>query len=66
MAKFKIGDKVRVRPDANSQFRGRVGTVQKLPNEVTNVTGYMVKIDLQGFAPTCQISEKDLEPVSGQ
>jgi hypothetical protein len=64
MAKFKIGDKVRIRPDANSQFRGHIGTIEKLPNDYANVNGYMVKIEMQGFAPTYQVLEKDLEALS--
>jgi hypothetical protein len=64
MAKFKISDKVRIRPDTNSQFRGRIGTIEKLPNEYANVNGYMVKIELQGFTPTCQVLEKDIEAIS--
>jgi len=64
MAKFKIGDKVRIRLDANSQFRGRIGTVEKLPNEYINILGYIVKIESQGFAPTCQVLEKDMETPS--
>ena len=64
MAKFKIGDKVRIRPDANSQFRGRIGTVEKLPSEYANVNGYTVKIELPGFTPTCQVLEKEIEAVS--
>lgn len=64
MAKFKIGDKVRIRPDASSQFRGRIGTIEKLPNEYANVNAYMVKIEMQGFTPTCQVLEKELEAVS--
>jgi hypothetical protein len=64
MAKFSIGDRVRIRLDANSQFRGRFGTVEKLPNEYINMPGYTVKIELQLFTPTCQVQEKDMETVS--
>jgi hypothetical protein len=66
MAKFKKGDKVKIRPDANSQFRGRIAIIQKEPDRYSNAYGYVVKIDAQGFAPTCQISENDLEAVTGK
>ena len=66
MSKFKIGDKVRVRPDVNSQFRGRVGIVEKEPNKNANLFGYTVKIELSGFKPTCQFVEQDLEAVSNK
>ncbi len=61
MAKFNVGDKVRIRLDANSQFRGRVGTVEKLPNEYSNIPGYVIRIETPGFAPSCQVLERDLE-----
>ena len=64
MAKFNIGDKIRIRLDANLQFRGRIGTVEKLPNEYANVHGYTVRIELKGFTPSCQVLEKDIEAVS--
>ena len=64
MAKFKIGDRVRIRADTNSQFRGRIAIVQKVPNLYTNTFGYIVKIESQGFAPTCQVGENDLEAVN--
>lgn len=61
MAKFRIGDRVKIRLDADSQFRGRIGIIENLPNEYAKVSGYKVKIESPGFAPTCQVSEKDLE-----
>ncbi len=61
MAKFKIGDKVKIRQDANSQFRGRTGTIEKLPNEYADIPGYMIRVELDGFTPKCQVLEKDLE-----
>lgn len=63
MAKYKIGDRVRIRHDANSQLRGRIGIVEKEPNEYAYVFGYVIKVDLNGFSPTCQVLEKDLEAV---
>jgi hypothetical protein len=64
MAKFKKGDRIKIHLDANSQFRGRIGVIEKESNEYGNTLGYMVKIESHGFARTCQVLEKDLEAVS--
>jgi hypothetical protein len=64
MAKFKKGDKVRIRKDANSQFRGRIATITEEPRVGAGIIGYMVKIEAGGFAPTCQVLENDLENVN--
>jgi hypothetical protein len=64
MAKFEIGDRVRVRTDTNSQFRGRIGIVEKIPNRYAKVPDYTLRIEGLGFTPSCQISEQDLEAVS--
>jgi ribosomal protein L21E len=61
MSNFQIGDKVKIRPDADSQFRGRTGTIVNLPNLYSKIPGYKVKIETTGFSSTCQILEKDLE-----
>jgi hypothetical protein len=63
MAKFKIGQKIKIRTDANSQFRGRTGTIEKVPNEYGNTFGYLVKIQSPGFTPTCQVLETDIEAI---
>jgi ribosomal protein L21E len=66
MAEFKIGDKVRIRLDANSQFRGRIGTVENEPNdnESATVVGYMVKFESKGNTSTCLFDEQVLEAIS--
>ena len=64
MAKYKKGDRVRISSGANSQFRGRTGVIEREPNDYANTSGYIVKIESQGFSPTCQVLEKDLEAIS--
>ena len=66
MTKFKIGDRVRIRPDTNSQFRSRIGVIENEPDAYGNQKGYIVKIEGQGFTPKCQILEEDLEAVTGK
>ena len=61
MAQFKKGDRVRIRRDADSQFRGRLGIIQEEPRLGAGILGYIVKVEASGFAPTFQVSEKDLE-----
>ena len=64
MPKFKKGDKVKVRSDSNSQFRGRIGIVSE--NPVNDSYGYMyiIKFESKGYTPTYRIGERDLEAVS--
>lgn len=64
MAKYKKGDRVRISPDANSQFRGRTGIVETEPSEYAHTFGYLVKVESQGFAPTCQVLENEIEAAS--
>ena len=61
MPKFKKGDKVRIRVDTSSPFRGRIGIVDNGPNdnESATVVGYMVK-----FESTCLFDEQVLEAIS--
>ena len=64
MAKFKKGDRIKIRRDANSQFRGRIGVVTEEPKTQAGVFGYIVKIEAGGFSPVCQVMEKDMEAFS--
>jgi len=64
MAKFKKGDRIMIRRDANSQFRGRIGIVTEEPKIQAGIFGYIVKIEAGGFSPACQVMEKDMEAVS--
>ncbi len=61
MAKFKKGDRVKVRLDSNSPFRGRTGIVSE--NPVSDSYGYMyiIKFESKGYSPTYRIGERDLE-----
>ena len=61
MPKFKKGDKVRVRMDTTSPFRGRIGTIDEEPNE--KAFYYMVKFESAGFTRAYFFAEQDLESI---
>ena len=61
MAQFKKGDRVRIRPDTSSQFRGHNGTVTEEPISASGILGYIVEIDYRGLKLSYQFSEKELE-----
>ncbi len=63
MPAFKKGDRVKVRLDANSTYRGRVGVVNEAPASDSFGFWYMVKFESKGFSPVTRIAEKDLEAV---
>jgi hypothetical protein len=64
MAKFKIGDKVRVRLDSPSPYRGRTGVVHEELSGDPSGFRYMVKFELRGLAAVNRFAEKDLEAMS--
>ena len=65
MAKFKVGDKVRVRLDSPSPYRGRIGVIrQELPGDLSG-SRYMVRFELGDLRALSRFDEKDLEAVSG-
>ena len=64
MAKFKKGDKVRIRVDTSSPFRGRIGIVDNEPNESATVVGYRVKFESKGNTSTCLFDEQVLETMT--
>jgi hypothetical protein len=64
MPKFKKGDKVRVRLDTVSPYRGRIGTVDEEPTK--NAFWYMVKFESKGFTRVYFFAEQDLESVYSQ
>ena len=59
MPKYKKGDKVRVRADVVSPYRGRIGTVNEEPTK--DAYWYMLKFESKGFARTHFFTEQDLE-----
>ena len=64
MAKFKIGDKVRVRVDTASLYRGRIGTVDEELIGGSHGFWYMVKFESKGFTRNYRFVERDLEGIS--
>jgi hypothetical protein len=62
--KFKKGDKVRVRFDTPSVYRGRVGTIDEEPKRDSSGFWYMMRFESRGFTGAYSFGEQDLEPVS--
>lgn len=58
MARFKKGDKVRVRMDVTSLYRGRVGTIDQEPPK--EAYWYMVRFESNGER-TFFFTDRDLE-----
>ena len=61
MPNFKQGDKVRVRLDTASPYRGRIGIVDEKLVRNSYGSWYMVKFESQGFARNYRFVEQDLE-----
>lgn len=64
MLKFKKGDKVRVRLDSASPYRGRIGVVDKEPEKDSFRFWYMVKFESRGLAAVNRFAEEELERAS--
>lgn len=64
MPKFKKGDKVRVRLDTSSAYRGRTGTVDEEPEKDSFGYWYMVKFESKGFTRSYRFIEQDLEAIN--
>jgi hypothetical protein len=65
MSKFKQVDKVRVRLDTASPYRGRVGIVGEQPIRDSFGFWYMVKFVSKGFSRNYCFVEQDLELMNG-
>ena len=61
MRKFKKGDKVKVRLDTSSPYRGRSGVVQHELPEDSQGFSYMVEFRSAGLHATSRFAERDLE-----
>ena len=61
MPKFQKGDKVRVRLDTASVYRGRIGTIDEEPKQDSFGFWYMVRFESRGFTGAYSFPEKDLE-----
>ena len=64
MPKFKKGDKVKVRVDTTSPYRGRIGIVDREPIKVSTGFSYTVKFESTGFTRSYLFAEHDLEAVN--
>ncbi len=62
MPVFKKGDKVKVRFDTASPYRGRAGFVDEEPVQDSYGFSYMVKFESNGFTRVYRFLERDLEP----
>jgi len=65
MPKFKKGDRVRVRSDSASTYRGRIGLVDRGPITHSGALDsfYVVRFGEKDFLATIQFPENELEPV---
>ena len=63
MPKFNKGDKVRVRMDTASPYRGHIGTVDEEPNKDSYGFWNMVKFETKGFTRSYRFVEQDLEAI---
>ncbi len=64
MPKFKKGDKVRVRLDTITPYRGRTGIVDSEVAKDSYGFSYMVKFESKGLTSIIRFTENDLEGVS--
>jgi len=64
MPKFKTGDKVRVRLDSASPYRGRIGVIDKESMKDSYGFWYMVKFERRDLLAVNRFVEQDLERVS--
>lgn len=65
MPKFKKGDKIKVRLDTTSPYRGHIGTVDEEPIKDSFGFWYMVKFESKGFTRNYRFVEQDLELAGG-
>jgi hypothetical protein len=67
MAKFNKGDKVRVRLESHSPYRGRVGVVDENPSTYSSPSKrasgfwYMVRFEWKGLHPSARFMEEELD-----
>lgn len=64
MPKFTRGDKVKVRLDTASPYRGQTGVIDREPVRDSYGFSYMVKFDSRGMVVTSRFNEQDLEKAS--
>ena len=63
MTMYKKGDKVRIRLDTVSPYRGRIGVIDEEPSEDSWGFWYMVKFESKGFIRHYRFLEQDLSSV---
>ena len=64
MGKFKKGDKVKVRLDTSSPYRGRTGVVRHEILQDSQGSWYLVEFQATGLRATSRFVERDLEATS--
>lgn len=64
MPKFKKGDRVKVRLDTVSPYRGRDGIVDAEPTRDSYGFWYMVRFESKGFSRSYRFVEQDLEALT--
>ncbi len=63
MPKLKKGDKVRVRLDTTSPYRGRIGIIDEEHAKDSYGFWYTVKFETTGFTRSYRFAEQDLEQI---
>jgi hypothetical protein len=63
MPKMNVDEKVKVRLDTSSPYRGRPGVISEILNEDSYGSWYMVKFESKGFSTAYRFNEKDLEKI---
>ena len=61
MANLNVDDKVKIRLDTSSPYRGRSGVITEVLNADSYGEWYMVKFESKGFSTSYRFNEKDLE-----
>jgi hypothetical protein len=61
MPKFKKGDRVRVRLDTSSPYRGRIEIVDEEPTQDSNGFWYILKFESGGFTRSYRFLERHVE-----
>jgi len=64
MPKYKKGDKVKVRVDTTSPYRGRIGIINREPIKNSAEFSYTVKFESSRFTRSYLFAEHDLEAVN--
>jgi curved DNA-binding protein CbpA len=60
-SKFRKGNKVKIKADSPSPYRGRIGVLDKEPTKDAFRFWYMVRIESKGLTTVTRFAEEELE-----